>query len=235
MKCNQCGNENADTAAFCSKCGAQVQPAMTVSAPIGQNGSTITSTMTPNGPSVQISAPLKNSKAATFAIIAAFVVLLGIGALVWFFVGSKAGGEVITCTKEGKALTQSVATTFKKDQPTKLEYTYIFDKTEMPDDDDDSGFSFSFSTDEGLKSDPEEADLLAASFMIMAFSQYANKSGVEYRDSDHDTIRTVSFSVDLDKASNDLKDEILDEDDGELTPDSFQKEFTDQGFVCKKK
>lgn len=162
-------------------------------------------------------------------IAVAVILLLGGGFLVWWFLLGGNGGETISCSKKGEILTQSVAVTYWGDDPTKIEYNFKFNVDKMPEDDD---MSFSFSTDDGLKSDPEEAEILVASMMMLAFAKYDGEPGITYKDDEGTSVRNVTFVADLTKVDADLKKELTED-----TPalEDFQREYIGDGFTCKKK
>ncbi len=131
MKCNRCGNENPEGVAFCSACGAPLQPGITVAAPIGQNGPIVSSTLGPNGPATSISVPIKNKKIATVFIIVIAIMICG-GVLAAILLG---GGKTETykCDASSDEITISTAGTFKRNQLKKLEYTLIVEGNALGD------------------------------------------------------------------------------------------------------
>lgn len=139
MKCNRCGSENPDGATFCSTCGTQLSPNVTVAAPIGQNGPIISSTFGPGGPHASLSVPIKNKKVATVFIVIIALVICG-GVVAALLLGD--GKEVTyACTKSGKSYTSSIAETFKRDKVNKIEYTLILEDDLV----DGGSYSFSYS------------------------------------------------------------------------------------------
>lgn len=220
MKCNQCGSENAENSAFCSKCGSPLQPSAT-SVPASQSGSISQSTSIASGfNNLNASTQAKKNPAHTIMIIECVIgalVLLIMTALVIWFITSKSGGtEVLSCTKDGKAVTQSVAMTYRKNDLSKLEYTLILDNT----------------IDEDDLSTSDQQDLLSAAFLSMALAEYEDHDGIDYYYSEKTAITTISFVADLTKTNQTDTDELT-EDFQDLTIDEVKQEYVkNSGFTC---
>lgn len=98
-----------------------------------------------------------------------------------------------------------MSATYKKQDLTRIEYTFKLnakgiDKAGISDKGDN--LHFSYSSDDGLTSSPDEADVLVA--MMMALSEYDGKSGITYSDDEGSSIRKVNFVADFTKTSADL-------------------------------
>lgn len=223
MKCNQCGNENADNSAFCARCGAQLQPTTQMATPVSASttplpGGAVTSApsnFTNLNPSVQ---PQKKPAHLIMIIgcIAGVLSLTIIAILIVWFISSRSGGkEILSCSKDSKAVTQSVALTYDKKTLTKMEYTYIIDKT--------------INKDDLRASDAEE--LMVATFAAMAFAQYDGHDGIEYSHSEKTTITTVSLTADLTKMNKADAAELV-EDAKDLSLDETKSKFMSEGFTC---
>lgn len=214
MKCNQCGSENADNSAFCAKCGSPLQPSVATPNPAYQP-----TAISSGFNNLNAAAPAKKNPAHTILIIECVVgalVLLIIAVLVIWFISSKSGGkEVLSCSKDGRAVTQSVALTYEKNSLSKMEYTYIIDNTI---DEDDLRAS-------------DEQDLMAAAFAAMAFAQYEGHAGIDYYYSEKSTITTVSLVADLAKMNKSDVEELA-EDAKELSIDEAKSKLVGEGLTC---
>ncbi len=216
MKCNQCGSENADDSGFCSKCGASLQPSPTP-APVNPP-TTIASGFNNLNAAVQT----KKNPAHTILIIECIVgalVAIGLAVLAIWFINSRSGGtQVLSCTQDGKAVTQSTALTYDKKGLTKLEYTLLLDGT----------------VDEDDLSTSDQESLFAAAFLSMALAEYEGHEGIDYYYSEKPTLTTVSLTADLTKTNKTDTDELTEDFQG-LTMDEIKTVYTKNGYTCSAK
>lgn len=177
---------------------------------------------------------MNNKKFKLGLAIFIVVLLIGGGVLAWWLLLGNKGGETISCSKNGEMLDQIATVTYQEKTPTKISFDYKFYKDKMPDD-NNMNFSFTYSSNDGYSSnsDPEAAYVLFATMMALGFEQHKGEPGIEYSDDDQSKTRTVSLTADLTKnIDSGLKETLL---EGTSDPEDFQKEYTSNGFVCKKK
>lgn len=286
MKCNNCGIENADSAAFCSACGASLQPGITVAAPIDQNGTVvsgqinmagqsgtihthgtaITGAFGDGGPTVSASTPIKNKKLA-FVLIVLILVLIGGGVIAALLFNTKSTTYV--CKQETDLATISVAGTFKRNQLSSLEITLITEDdsesyassrnsshttngiTVTPyegvtvttngatiTDDSPAGDDWFFDTsndDWDYMGSQDTMSVFVISMLLASIEEYADEPGIDYYKNEREGLATYAATIDYKKLSDKAKKGLPDDLNTSISPEEFQKSYTESGLTCSRK
>lgn len=239
MNCKNCGGQISGNQKFCPYCGSQIigdvnntpSPVNSNNGFNNMNNQNTNMNPYPMGQNMggfnnlnNMNSPKKNP--ATVVLIMEFVFGIIMLCLIVFIVittvSKKNNGgtnmNTIVCKKDGKRLDQVITLDYDGEVLKKYKVEYKIDST----------------VDEDSVSSSESSDLMMAAFAQMGFANYSDETGIEYDvKEDSKSIETI-FSIDFDKASKNVADEIMSEEE-RLSYSEALSEFKSNGFTCTNK